>query len=94
MLRRPVDIADESRRRRWIAENARFRAASGRRYGVAISPQVVSERPKANVAQIGGKVHVTSRGRSEPKSYWALAHPPGKEDFYHFDCFAHELPAA
>jgi hypothetical protein len=28
------------------------------------------------------------------KSYWALAHPPGKPDFHHFDCFAHELAAA
>ena len=27
-------------------------------------------------------------------SYWALAHPPGKTDFHHSDCFAHELPAA
>jgi hypothetical protein len=25
------------------------------------------------------------------KSYWALAHPPGKPDFHHFDCFAHQL---
>jgi hypothetical protein len=25
------------------------------------------------------------------KSYWALAHPPGKADFHHFDCFALEL---
>ena len=25
------------------------------------------------------------------KSYWALAHPPGKPDFHHKDCFAHEL---
>jgi hypothetical protein len=24
-------------------------------------------------------------------SYWALAHPPGKPDFHHSDCFAHEL---
>jgi hypothetical protein len=23
------------------------------------------------------------------KSYWALAHPPGKPDFHHADCFAH-----
>ncbi len=22
------------------------------------------------------------------KSYWALAHPPGKPDFHHLDCFA------
>jgi hypothetical protein len=25
------------------------------------------------------------------KSYWALAHPPGKPDFHHGDCFAHEF---
>jgi hypothetical protein len=25
-------------------------------------------------------------------SYWALAHPPGKADFHHADCFACELP--
>jgi hypothetical protein len=28
------------------------------------------------------------------KSYWALAHPPGKPDFHHSDCFALELPTA
>jgi len=27
-------------------------------------------------------------------SYWALAHPPGKPDFHHADCFAHELAPA
>ncbi len=27
-------------------------------------------------------------------SYWALAHPPGKADFHHPDCFALELPPA
>lgn len=26
-------------------------------------------------------------------SYWALAHPPGKPDFHHADCFALSLPA-
>jgi hypothetical protein len=26
-------------------------------------------------------------------SYWALAHPPGKPDFHHADCFALQLPA-
>ena len=25
-------------------------------------------------------------------SYWALAHPPGRADFHHADCFALELP--
>ena len=28
------------------------------------------------------------------KSYWALAHPPGKADFHHRDCFVLELPTA
>jgi len=28
------------------------------------------------------------------KSYWALAHPPGKPDFHHRHCFAVELAAA
>ncbi len=27
-------------------------------------------------------------------SYWALAHPPGKPDFHHADCFAHTLAPA
>jgi hypothetical protein len=27
------------------------------------------------------------------KSYWALAHPTGKPDFHHADCFVLELPA-
>ena len=27
-------------------------------------------------------------------SYWALAHPPGKPDFHHPDCFVLELPPA
>jgi len=31
--------------------------------------------------------------KSGRKSYWALAHPPGKPDFHHSDCFALELPA-
>ena len=28
------------------------------------------------------------------KSYWALAHPDGRADFHHSDCFALELAAA
>jgi hypothetical protein len=31
---------------------------------------------------------------SGQKSFWALAHPPGKPDFHHADCFALELPQA
>ena len=32
--------------------------------------------------------------RSARKSYWALAHPPGKPDFHHADSFAYELSRA
>ena len=32
----------------------------------------------------------TGDGRT---SYWALAHPPGRPDFHHPDCFALEIPA-
>ncbi len=28
------------------------------------------------------------------RSYWALAHPSGRPDFHHRDCFTLELPAA
>lgn len=31
--------------------------------------------------------------RDREKSYWALAHPPGKPDFHHGDCFAARLKA-
>lgn len=31
--------------------------------------------------------------RAGEKSYWALAHPPGKPDFHHADCFAARLAA-
>jgi hypothetical protein len=30
--------------------------------------------------------------RDGTKSYWALAHPPGKPDFHHDACFAATLP--
>lgn len=31
-------------------------------------------------------------GQDGSISYWALAHPPGKPDFHHHDCFALSLP--
>lgn len=40
--------------------------------------------------QLGLSAIIETRGGS--KSYWALAHPPGKPDFHHADCFALELP--
>ncbi len=31
--------------------------------------------------------------RDGGRSYWALAHPPGRPDFHHADCFACEVAA-
>ena len=33
------------------------------------------------------------QGEDGRLSYWALAHPPGRPDFHHRDCFALEIPA-
>jgi hypothetical protein len=42
--------------------------------------------------RIGLSAVIEERGGA--RSYWALAHPAGKPDFHHSDCFALELPAA
>jgi hypothetical protein len=44
-------------------------------------PQPTVLALSAVIEEIGGE-----------KSYWALAHPPGKPDFHHADGFALELP--
>jgi hypothetical protein len=36
-------------------------------------------------------VSAVIKEKSGSLSYWALAHPPGKADFHHSDCFALEL---
>jgi len=46
--------------------------------------------PWDRTGRIGiGAVVEDARGAT---SYWALAHPPGKADFHHHDCFALTLP--
>lgn len=37
---------------------------------------------------------VVIEGAEGALSYWALAHPPGKPDFHHSDCFALDIPPA
>ncbi len=46
--------------------------------------------PKAAAWRIG--LSAVIEETSGDKSYWALAHPPGKPDFHHRDGFALELP--
>ena len=51
----------------------------------------MSALPLQNPWQVGlSAVIEETNGRI---SYWALAHPSGKPDFHHRDCFAAELPA-
>ncbi len=52
----------------------------------------ISNLPSEAVWRLGlSAVIEETNGR---KSFWALAHPPGKADFHHSDCFAYELPPA
>lgn len=68
-------------------------------------PRIVVERTAGRFTlRAGLQLPLDARGRiglsavieetEGCKSYWALAHPPGKPDFHHADCFALELPAA
>jgi hypothetical protein len=52
--------------------------------------------PNAEMAarRIAGRVGLAAvvEETSGHRSYWALAHPPGKPDFHHADCFTLEVP--
>jgi hypothetical protein len=59
--------------------------------GASFELQVSLELPSDAAWRLGlSAVIEETSGRL---SYWALAHPPGKADFHHSDCFALELPA-
>jgi hypothetical protein len=68
--------------------------SSGEFYGLQASLELdgLSNLPREAVWRLGlSAVVEETSGR---KSFWALAHPPGRPDFHHLDCFACELPAA
>jgi hypothetical protein len=50
----------------------------------------LSDLPRHATWRLG--IAAVTEDRSGGKSYWALAHPPGKADFHHSDSFAHGLP--
>ena len=52
----------------------------------------LSALPRRVVWHLG--LSVLIEDTSGRKSYWALAHPPGKPDFHHADCFAYEFSPA
>ena len=55
-----------------------------------------AEVPLPDWADVAWRVNLAAviEETSRRISYWALAHPPGRPDFHHPDCFALELPAA
>ena len=62
-----------------------------RSYGASFQLRVSLDLPDDAAGRLGlAAVIEEANGRL---SYWALAHPPGKPDFHHSDCFALELPA-
>lgn len=54
---------------------------------------VALDFPVAAIEQMHIGLSAVIEERDGTKSYWALAHPPGKPDFHHPACFALELPA-
>ena len=59
--------------------------------GAGFELQVTLDLPNDSAWRLGlAAVIEEASGR---KSHWALAHPPGKADFHHSDCFTLELPA-
>lgn len=61
------------------------------RYTLQVSLELnrLSELPR-NASWLLG-LSVLIEDTSGRMSYWALVHPPGKPDFHHADCFAHEF---
>ena len=52
----------------------------------------LSDLPRKALWRLGLSALIEDTGGH--KSYWALAHPPGKPDFHHADSFAHEFSPA
>lgn len=59
------------------------------RVQVALALDGLSDLPRAAPWRLGLSAMIEET--SGRKSFWALAHPPGKPDFHHADCFALEL---
>lgn len=49
----------------------------------------LSNLPRSTLWRLG--LSALIEDTSGRKSYWALAHPPGRPDFHHADCFGHEF---
>lgn len=71
---------------------------------LGIEPPLIETRATADLYELTATFRLPGDGRlalsavieeaNGRKSYWALAHPPGKADFHHSDSFTLQLPAA
>jgi hypothetical protein len=61
------------------------------RYTLQVSLQLnrLSALPRDGSWRLGLSALIEDTGGR--MAYWAMAHPPGKPDFHHADCFAHEF---
>jgi len=81
-----------ARRGMRVASEIREPRIEAQRNGASFELKVLLDLPSDAALRLGlSAVIEETSGRI---SYWALAHPPGKADFHHSDCFALELPAA
>ena len=58
----------------------------------ALNLDYLSALPRKDLWRLG--LSALIEDTSGRKSYWALAHPPGKPDFHHTGCFAHVFSPA
>ena len=94
---RPIDSAATEAGCVWRPRSARLRSKCNRaptRYTLQASLELdrLSGLPRNALWRLG--LSALIEDTSGRKSYWALAHPPGKPDFHHADCFAHEFSPA
>lgn len=91
---------------RWAAFGFDGYRSGGRDLALAVDPQLEfnPDHPHqlsvdvdlSNIPNLPLKVGLSAviEERDGSKSYWALAHPPGKPDFHHPDCFTLPVPPA
>lgn len=86
----------------------RFEAYRSGRTNPDMPAPVVKVARRPNGFELSTRISAPSLGKADwqvgvsaiirelggPKSYWALAHPPGEPDFHDPACFALQLPAA
>jgi hypothetical protein len=68
-------------------------AVSCRRAGDVLTLDAMFELPDGAALRWALGLSAVVEDQAGNKSYWAPAHPRGKPDFHHEDCFAAELPA-